>query len=100
MDANSLKSWRKAQRERLIAERLAIPDATLEAWRERMDGFLERSFPGLGGRRVAFCWPPVSLVAMPTSGPLVAVPSQKLPAGTDIQAHPKRAVDHERITRR
>ena len=57
MDASSLKSWRKAQRERLIAERLAIPDATLEAWRERMDGFLERSFPGLAGRRVAFCWP-------------------------------------------
>ena len=57
MDSSSLKSWRKAQRERLIAERLAIPDATLEAWRERMDGFLERSFPGLAGRRVAFCWP-------------------------------------------
>lgn len=57
MDAGSLKSWRKAQRDRLIAERLAIPDATLEAWRERMDGFLERSFPGLAGRRVAFCWP-------------------------------------------
>jgi 5,10-methenyltetrahydrofolate synthetase len=52
-----LKSWRKAQRERLIAERLAIPHATLEAWRERMDSYLQRAFPGLAGRRVAFCWP-------------------------------------------
>jgi 5,10-methenyltetrahydrofolate synthetase len=57
MDGQSLKSWRKAQRERLIAERLAIPHATLEAWRERMDSYLQRSFPGLAGRRVAFCWP-------------------------------------------
>jgi 5-formyltetrahydrofolate cyclo-ligase len=53
----SLKSWRRAQRERLIAERLAIPHATLEAWRERMDAYVRRSFPGLAGRRVAFCWP-------------------------------------------
>lgn len=57
MDDRSLKSWRKAQRERLIAERLALPAATLVAWRRRMDGYLERSFPGLAGRRVAFCWP-------------------------------------------
>jgi 5-formyltetrahydrofolate cyclo-ligase len=57
MDAQSLKSWRRTQRERLIAERLAIPDATLAAWRQRMDGYLERSFPGLANQRVAFCWP-------------------------------------------
>jgi 5,10-methenyltetrahydrofolate synthetase len=57
MDAQSLKSWRRTQRERLIAERLAIPDETLVAWRQRMDGYLERSFPGLSRQRVAFCWP-------------------------------------------
>jgi 5-formyltetrahydrofolate cyclo-ligase len=57
MDAQSLKSWRRTQRERLIAERLAIPDETLAAWRQRMDGYLERSFPGLSRQRVAFCWP-------------------------------------------
>jgi 5,10-methenyltetrahydrofolate synthetase len=57
MDAQSLKSWRRTQRERLIAERLAIPDATIAAWRQRMDGYLERSFPGLARQRVAFCWP-------------------------------------------
>ena len=57
MDPQALKSWRKAQRERLIAERLALPDATLAAWRQRMDGYLERSFPGLAGKRLALCWP-------------------------------------------
>jgi 5,10-methenyltetrahydrofolate synthetase len=57
MDAQSLKSWRKAQRERLIAERLAVPDATIAAWRQRMDAYIERSFPGLARSRVAFCWP-------------------------------------------
>jgi 5,10-methenyltetrahydrofolate synthetase len=57
MDAQSLGPWRKAQRERLIAERLAIPDATIAAWRQRMDAYIERSFPGLAQSRVAFCWP-------------------------------------------
>jgi 5-formyltetrahydrofolate cyclo-ligase len=57
MDLELLKSWRKAQRERLIAERLALPEDTLVTWRQRMDGYLERSFPGLARSRVAFCWP-------------------------------------------
>ena len=57
MDADALKSWRRAQRERLIAERAALDSVTLERWRHRIDGFVERSFPGLAGRRVAFCWP-------------------------------------------
>jgi 5-formyltetrahydrofolate cyclo-ligase len=57
METHSLKTWRKAQRERLIAQRLAIPHATLDAWRRRMDAFLGLSFPGLAGKRVAFCWP-------------------------------------------
>src|SRR5262245_7190734 len=54
MDADALKSWRKAQRERLIGERAALDSVTLERWRHRIDGFLERSFPGLAGRRFAF----------------------------------------------
>ena len=57
MDGEALKSWRKAQRERLIGERSGLDSVTLEQWRHRIDGFLERSFPGLAGRRVAFCWP-------------------------------------------
>jgi 5,10-methenyltetrahydrofolate synthetase len=57
MQGEALKSWRKGQRERLIAARTALDAATLERWRRRIDGFLERSFPGLAGRRVALCWP-------------------------------------------
>jgi 5,10-methenyltetrahydrofolate synthetase len=57
MDATTLKAWRKAERGRLIAARLAIPPATLDSWRLRMDRTLERSFPGLARSRLAFCWP-------------------------------------------
>ena len=57
MNGDALKSWRKAQRERLIGERSGLDSVTVERWRHRIDGFLERSFPGLAGRRVAFCWP-------------------------------------------
>ncbi len=57
MDPATLKSWRKSQRERLIAARAALAPAVLEAWRQRIDGFLELSFPGLAGCRLAFCWP-------------------------------------------
>jgi 5-formyltetrahydrofolate cyclo-ligase len=52
-----LKMWRKAQRERLIAARMEIKPAALEEMRKRIDGYLERSFPGLASSRVAFCWP-------------------------------------------
>ena len=57
MHGDALKSWRRTQRERLIRERSLLDPATLERWRHRIDGFLERSFPGLAGRRVALCWP-------------------------------------------
>jgi 5-formyltetrahydrofolate cyclo-ligase len=57
MELDALKSWRRGERERLIRERAALDPATLERWRHRIDLFLERSFPGLAGRRVAFCWP-------------------------------------------
>jgi 5-formyltetrahydrofolate cyclo-ligase len=57
MEGEALKSWRRSQRERLIRERSSVDAATLERWRRRIDAFLERSFPGLAGRRVGFCWP-------------------------------------------
>jgi 5,10-methenyltetrahydrofolate synthetase len=57
MDSSSLKAWRKAERERLIAARLAVAAAELEAWRLHIDATLERSFPGLARARLAFCWP-------------------------------------------
>jgi len=57
MDATSLKAWRRAERERLIAARAALTPETLDSWRRRMDGFIEASFPGLARCRLAFCWP-------------------------------------------
>jgi len=57
MDPVTLKAWRRAERERLIAARLAVTPDVLDTWRRRIDGFLERSFPGLAGCRLAFCWP-------------------------------------------
>jgi len=52
-----LKDWRKAQREKLVRARMALPAATLDAFRQRIDGHLELSFPGLARSRLAFCWP-------------------------------------------
>lgn len=36
---------------------MTLEPATLERWRQRIDGYLERSFPGLAASHVAFCWP-------------------------------------------
>jgi 5,10-methenyltetrahydrofolate synthetase len=57
MDFSDVKLWRKSQRERLIAARLALNPDSLEAWRHSIDASLERSFPGLTRGSVAFCWP-------------------------------------------
>ena len=57
MDDATLKRWRKSERERLIAERSALSQETVLAYRRRMDGFIERAFPGLARMTVAFCWP-------------------------------------------
>ena len=57
MDLSTLRAWRKTERERLIAARVAVAPATLDSWRRRMDITLERSFPGLARCRLAFCWP-------------------------------------------
>ena len=57
MDFSDLKLWRKSQRERLIAARVAVPPADIDAWRIRMDAYIERSFPGLAKSRLALCWP-------------------------------------------
>jgi 5,10-methenyltetrahydrofolate synthetase len=56
-DPAALKTWRKSERERLIAARVALPEATLEAHRHRIDGYLELSFPGIAHCRLAVCWP-------------------------------------------
>jgi len=57
MQTEALKSWRKSERERLIAARLALDAETVEQYRHSIDMHLERSFPGLFKASVAFCWP-------------------------------------------
>ena len=57
MNPEDLKQWRKQQRERLIAKRLALTQTELDAYRRSIDASIERSFPGLARVRLAFCWP-------------------------------------------
>jgi len=57
MNPDQLKTWRKAERSRLIAAREALEAATLERFRQRIDAHLERAFPGLATAKLAFCWP-------------------------------------------
>jgi 5-formyltetrahydrofolate cyclo-ligase len=57
MGPSELAAWRKAERQRLLAARLALDPATLQAFRLRIDAHLSRAFPGLAGAKLAFCWP-------------------------------------------
>jgi 5-formyltetrahydrofolate cyclo-ligase len=57
MTADEVKSWRKAERARLVAARENLPAATRELFRQRIDAHLWRSFPGLAAAKLAFCWP-------------------------------------------
>jgi len=57
MQADELKKWRKAERERLLAARAALGASVVEAYRRRIDAHLERGFPGLKRATLAFCWP-------------------------------------------
>jgi 5-formyltetrahydrofolate cyclo-ligase len=57
MDIETLKRWRRAERQRLVAARLALDAATLESWRQSIDTHIERTFPGLAKATLAVCWP-------------------------------------------
>lgn len=57
MTPEQLRAWRKAERQRLIAERTAVEAETLHGWRTRIDAHLEGAFPDLARGTVAFCWP-------------------------------------------
>ena len=57
MDPESLKAWRKAERERLVADRLAVDEKTLAGLRTVIDTHLGQAFPGLSEGTLAFCWP-------------------------------------------
>lgn len=52
-----LRAWRRQLRETLVSQRVALPAATLRAYRATMDRHLERGFPGLARGVIAFCWP-------------------------------------------
>jgi 5-formyltetrahydrofolate cyclo-ligase len=56
-DFETVKVWRKAERERLIAARMGLAPDAVESARRNIDAALERSFPGLAKARLAFCWP-------------------------------------------
>lgn len=57
MPAAALKHWRKTERERLVAARMALDAAQLSRLRAAIDAHLERAFPWLAKSVVAFCWP-------------------------------------------
>lgn len=57
MDTNQLGLWRKAERARLVASRVALDKAQLTLLQHAIDAHLERGFPGLAQSLVALCWP-------------------------------------------
>lgn len=57
MTPENLRAWRKAERERLVAARLALDAGTLHAFRSRIDNHIAQAFPGLAHGTLAFCWP-------------------------------------------
>jgi len=57
MNTGNLAAWRKAERERLVAARVALDKTTLAGLRRSIDQHIERAFPGLAGVRLGFCWP-------------------------------------------
>lgn len=52
-----ISAWRKAQRERWIAWRVAIPDTQRSAWGERMTALLSSLLPAPRQMVIGFCWP-------------------------------------------
>jgi 5,10-methenyltetrahydrofolate synthetase len=57
VDADELKRWRKAERDRLVSARAKLDPAALALFGHRIDAHLRRSFPGLAAAKVVFCWP-------------------------------------------
>jgi len=57
MSTANLSAWRKATRQQLIGERVALAETALGALRRSIDQHLECAFPGLDGARLGFCWP-------------------------------------------
>lgn len=57
MTPQEVQAWRKALRIELLAKREALPRATLDDYRRKIDAHLLRALPETGGHVIAFCWP-------------------------------------------
>jgi len=51
------QAWRKQQRERLIADRMAVSDMLYHDWSCAISDFLHNGFPGLQEMRIGLYWP-------------------------------------------
>ena len=54
---DNLAAWRRAERQRLLAEREAVEPAQRMARNVEITGYLEAGFPLLQHMTVGFCWP-------------------------------------------
>jgi 5,10-methenyltetrahydrofolate synthetase len=52
-----INAWRKQQRERLIAQRVALPHGEHRAWSAAINAHLRAGFDCRDGAVVGFCWP-------------------------------------------
>lgn len=51
------KAWRKRERERIIAERMAIPSAQCQKWSAAISDLLQQGFPNLREKKIGLYWP-------------------------------------------
>jgi 5-formyltetrahydrofolate cyclo-ligase len=56
-DVDAVKRWRKAMRQALLAERLAVADAQHVAWSAVIHHHLARAFRDIDGITIGFYWP-------------------------------------------
>lgn len=57
VDDNELRTWRRSERERLLAIRMALSPAQIAEWGRAIDLHVEQMFPRLHDGIVGFCWP-------------------------------------------
>jgi 5-formyltetrahydrofolate cyclo-ligase len=57
MTPSEISAWRKQERTRLLAARVALNETELAELRSRIDAHLQRVFSDLAQGTVAFCWP-------------------------------------------
>src|ERR1051325_1385760 len=57
MDRAELMQWRKAERQRLIAERLAIPGDTRRRYSDQIAASLDAAIGEMQGRIIGAYWP-------------------------------------------